>query len=130
MGSHVVAVDAGAVVGHAGGQQLDKGPIVPEVGPQVEGGDGGVAAHRLRDGVGHHAGVPVVEDGLGDAHPANGGTGWPSHSGSGGVVKGLAVGKGAPMCAGGVCESLDLTNGERTVGHGARRGTLHAQEGS
>ena len=72
-------------------------------------------------------------DGLGDELPANGGTGWPRHGGSGGsdgVVIGLAVGKVARTCAGGVYDNLDPTSGERTVGHGDRRGTLHAQEGS
>ena len=118
MGGHAVAVDAGVVGWHAGGQGLNKGPIVPGGGPQVEGGDGGVAAHRLRDEVGQHAAVSVAEDGLGNAHLANGGARWPSHSGSGGgdgVVEDLAVGKGAPTCPGGVYNNLDPTSGERTV---------------
>ena len=74
-GIHEVVVDAGVVTGHVGGQRLNKGPVVPRAGPQVEGGDVGVAAYRLCDKVGQHAGVPVAEDALGDAHPANGGTG-------------------------------------------------------
>ena len=58
MGSHVVAVDAGVVGGHAAGQRLNKGPIVPRGGPQVEGSDGGLAAHRLHDEVGKHVRAP------------------------------------------------------------------------
>ena len=129
MGSHVVVVDADVLPRHAGGQRLNKGPIVPRGGPQVEGGDGGFAARRLRYEVRQHAGVPVAKDGLGDIHRLNDGTGWPSQGGSGSsdsVAKGLAVGKGATSCASGDCDSLDPTSGERTVGHGDRRDTLHA----
>ena len=133
MGGHVVAVDAGVVTGHAGGQRLNKGPLVRKGGRQVEGSDGWLAAHRLRDEVGQHARVQVVEDGLGDAQPANGGCGSPSQGGGGGgdsVVEQLKVVKRAPTCAGGVYDSLDPTSGEATAGHGYTRGTFHAKGGS
>ena len=97
MGGNAMAVDGGVVAGHGGGQRLNKGATIPGGGLQVKGGDGPVAVHRLRDEVGQHAGVPVAEHGLGDAHPATGGTGWPRHGnsrGGDGVVEGLAVGKG------------------------------------
>ena len=55
----------------AGGQGFNKGAVVPEGEPQVEGGDVGVAAHRLYNEVRHHRGVPITKDELGDAHRAS-----------------------------------------------------------
>ena len=54
MRRHVVVVDAGVVARHAASQGLNKGPTVPGDEPKVKGGDGGVAAHRLRDKVGRN----------------------------------------------------------------------------
>ena len=129
----VVVVDPGVVAGQAGGQGLQQAGVVRSAGPHVEGSDIGVAAHRLRNEVREGIGVPVAEDGLGDAHPANGRARRPNRGRVGwhrGVVERLPLRKGATTCTGGTCDGRHPIPSKGTSRHWENQAAFEGQEGS
>ena len=99
----------------------------------MEGGDVGVAAHRLRNEVREGTGLPVRKDRLGHAHPANGRARRPSDGevgGDGGVLERMPLRKGAAMCTGGACDGRHPIPSEGTGRHWENRAAFEGQEGS